>query len=126
MTQEFTALGKRTSGPVGAEGLESFPRPDHVESVTFETNEVTSFCPITGQPDFYRVEITYQPHLQCLESKSLKLYLWSFRDQAMFAEALTALIAADIFKAIAPRYIMVQTRQQPRGGLELKSIAELP
>ena len=59
--------------------LECFPAPDGVSEVRLRTDEVVSVCPVTGQPDLSSLEITYQPHEHCIESKSLKLYLWSFR-----------------------------------------------
>ena len=77
--------------------VEVFPAPGHVTEVRFTTEELTSVCPITGQPDISSVEIVYTPGEWCVESKSLKLYLWGFRDRPVFAEALAAEIAGEIF-----------------------------
>lgn len=82
-------------------------------------------CPVTGQPDFSSVEIDYDPDQLCIESKSLKLYLWSFRDRAAFAEALAAEIAAEVHRAAAPKRVKVVVTQNVRGGIVNQSTAEL-
>ncbi len=120
---EFKALGHRVDGP--SRNLETFPKPEHVSLVKFTSQELTSACPITHQPDFYTVEILYRPTLLCLESKSLKLYLWSFRDETMFAETLAHLIAKDVAAATQSSYCKVTLLQQVRGGLRLEVIAEV-
>lgn len=104
--------------------LDTFPNPSNITSVLFKTNELTSFCPLTKQPDFNTVEILYHPDQVCLESKSLKLYLWSFRDQHIFGEDLAHTIAQDIFDAVAPFYCKVTLIQNIRGGLQMTAIAE--
>jgi 7-cyano-7-deazaguanine reductase len=81
-------------------------------------------CPITGQPDFNSVEIDYEPAERCIESKSLKLYLWSFRDQPIFAEGLAAAIAAEVDRAAAPRAVRVVVTQHVRGGIVTEATAE--
>lgn len=83
-------------------------------------------CPVTGQPDFSSVEIVYQPGFLCIESKSLKLYLWSFRDRPVFAEALAAEIAAEVQRAAAPQHVRVVVTQHVRGGIITEATAELP
>ena len=83
-------------------------------------------CPVTGQPDFSSVVIEYQPDQRCVESKSLKLYLWSFRDQAVFAEALAVAIGAEIHRAAQPHYVKVVVTQHVRGGIVTEATAELP
>ena len=105
--------------------LECFPAPATVTRVRFRTDEVTSMCPVTGQPDFSTVEIDYQPAERCIESKSLKLYLWSFRDRAIFAEALAAEIAAEVQLATAPKSVRVVVTQHPRGGIVTEATVEL-
>ena len=70
-----------------------FPAPAHVTEVRLSSDEVTSICPVTSQPDLSTVEITYVPDEWCVETKSLKLYLWGFRQRPVFAEALAAEIA---------------------------------
>ena len=106
--------------------VEVFPAPTHVTMVRFSTDEVSSMCPVTGQPDLSSVVIEYEPAGKCVESKSLKLYLWRFRDRAVFAEALAAEIAAEIMGTAAPRRVRVILTQRPRGGIELTATAELP
>ena len=92
LSMEFQALGKRTTAP--SKTLDTFPKPDGVTTVTFTSNELTSLCPVTEQPDFSTVVIEYKPDQLCIESKSLKLYLWSFRNECAFCEALASTIAA--------------------------------
>lgn len=101
-------------------GLDTFPSPG-VDTVTLASNEVTAFCPVTGQPDFYSVQITYSPNRLCLESKSLKLYLQSFRDQAMFGEAMSVKIADDVMAALKAEHVQVRVTQSPRGGIAIES-----
>ena len=80
-------LGRDVRGPIGAEGLDAVPwsHGDTDAMVEFTTNELTALCPITGQPDFYELTLNYRPGGSLIESKSLKLYLWSFRDRGIFA-----------------------------------------
>ena len=75
----FRALGKTVRTPMRT--LDTFPKPAGVETVIMESDEVTSLCPVTGQPDWETVTIGYAPDQACIESKSLKLYLWSFREE---------------------------------------------
>lgn len=101
---------------------EAFPAP-RVDTITFRALEFTTHCPNSGQPDFGEVEITYVPGSQCLESKSLKFYLWAYRESAAYCEQLTAQIADDIVEAISPVYVKVQVFQNVRGGITLTSTA---
>ena len=103
--------------------LECFPAPPSVTRVRFSTDEVTSMCPITGQPDFSSVTIDYQPAGRCIESKSLKLYLWGFRDKGIFAEGLAAEIAAEVQRAAAPVSVTVVVTQHVRGGIVTTAVA---
>ena len=102
---------------------ESFDAPD-VQRVTMDAHEFTSICPRTGQPDFGTVTIEYEPGKRCLESKALKYYLWSFRDQGAFCESLAARIADDVVYAIKPQWVKVQVHQNTRGGISLVAVAE--
>jgi 7-cyano-7-deazaguanine reductase len=102
---------------------ESFPAPD-VQRIHLEATEFTSVCPKTGQPDFGSVEIEYQPAERCLESRALKYYLWSYRDEGAFCETLAARIADDVVYAIAPRQVAVRVHQNVRGGIALVAEAE--
>ena len=101
---------------------EAFPAPN-VQTVALVGTEFTSVCPRTGQPDFGTVEIEYTPAERCLESRSLKYYLWSYRDTPAFCEALAARIADDIVAAIAPRHLTVRVHQNIRGGIALTATA---
>ncbi len=115
-------LGKPTAGPTRT--LDTFPAPRHVTRVTFTSDELTTFCPITGQPDFNTITIEYHPDQRCIESKSLKLYLWSYRDERAFCEALAAQIATDIYRATQAHWVRVTIRQHVRGGIVTEAVAE--
>ncbi|MFW6097513.1 MAG: preQ(1) synthase [Chloroflexota bacterium] len=123
MEYDFKALGKRVNAP--SKELETFPRPEHVTVVRFTSDELTSFCPVTEQPDFNTVEIEYHPRRRCVESKSLKLYLWSFREERIFGEGLASTIAADLDAALEPHYCRVTLIQNIRGGMQLTAVAEI-
>jgi 7-cyano-7-deazaguanine reductase len=121
---EFKALGRKSSGP--GRSLEVFPAPAHVRKVVLESDEVTSLCPVTGQPDWETVRIEFEPGPYCIESKSLKLYLWSFREEGAFCEALSAQIARDIYEAAKPVWVKVTVTQKPRGGITIAAESSLP
>jgi len=103
----------------------AFPAPD-VQLVTMTALEFTSVCPKTGQPDFGTVTIEYAPLERCIESRSLKYYLWSYRDQPAFCEALAARIADDVVQAIDPKHVEVELKQSVRGGIEIVATAARP
>jgi 7-cyano-7-deazaguanine reductase len=107
------------------EHVEVFPAPPNVSSVTFDSDEIQSFCPVTGQPDISSVSIEYVPDAHSLESKSLKLYLWGFRDRAVFAEALAAEIAGEVMHSARPKSVRVTLTQHPRGGITITVVSEL-
>ncbi|HWP67856.1 MAG TPA: preQ(1) synthase [Rectinemataceae bacterium] len=121
---EFKALGNKTAEP--SRSLEVFPTPAHVTKVVLESDEVTSLCPVTGQPDWETVRIEFVPGPYCIESKSLKLYLWSFREEGAFCEALSARIAQDVYNICKPLWVKVTITQKPRGGITICSEANLP
>jgi 7-cyano-7-deazaguanine reductase len=121
-TDHLTALGNKIDGSLEASQLETFAAPD-VDVVSFRTEEVGALCPVTMQPDLYTVEITYEPNGKCVESKTLKLYLTTFRNEGIFGEALAATIADDLYKAIEPVQLSVRTTQQIRGGLQMTTVA---
>jgi 7-cyano-7-deazaguanine reductase len=106
--------------------LETFPNryPSRDYVIKFNCPEFTSVCPITGQPDFARIIITYIPELKCIESKSLKLYLFSYRNTGMFHEEITNRILDDIVAACSPRWANVMGKMRPRGGIGIDVIAE--
>ena len=101
---------------------EAFPS-HNAQLVTFDATEFTSLCPRSGQPDFCTVQIEYRPGDLMLESKALKFYLWSFRDEAHFTEAVAARIADDVYAAISPQHVSVAVTQNVRGGIGLRAIA---
>lgn len=115
-------LGNTVRHPL--EHVEVFPAPADVTVVRFRADELTSLCPVTGQPDLSSVLIEYEPDEHCVESKSLKLYLWGFRDRPVFAEALAAEIAAEIMTTASPQRVAVTLTQRPRGGIEIEAVAE--
>ena len=102
---------------------EAFPAPN-VSIVRFKALEFTAVCPKTGQPDFGQVAIEYVPREKCIESKSLKFYLWSYRDEGAYCESLAAQIADDVMAAIKPARVKVVVYQTPRGGIQLETEAE--
>lgn len=119
----LTVLGRTVREPIAH--VEVFPAPADVTTVTFTTDELASMCPVTKQPDLSTVVIEYAPAAHCIESKSLKLYLWGFRDRAVFAEALAAEIAREVMDSASPTSVRVTLTQRPRGGIEVKAVAEL-
>lgn len=133
MSEEISPIPSSGSMPrpaspdEGREALrsEAFPAPD-VASVTLTAQEFTSICPRTGQPDFGTVAIEYTPTERCLESKALKFYLWSFRDEGAFCESLASRIADDVVYAIEPKRVRVEVRQNVRGGIAILAVAERP
>ena len=93
------------------------PRPGRDYHIAFECPEFTCLCPMTSQPDFATISIDYVPDRRCVELKSLKLYLWSYRDEGAFHEAVTNRICDDLVAAIAPRSITVTGKFWVRGGI---------
>ncbi len=105
--------------------IESFPnRYKRPYTVTFEAFEFTSLCPITAQPDFATIIISYIPKEKCAESKALKLYLQSFRNHGMFHEEIVNRILDDFVKEISPRWVSVKGEMNPRGGIGIVVEAE--
>jgi 7-cyano-7-deazaguanine reductase len=100
------------------------PRPGRPFEVIFETEEFTCLCPMTGQPDFAKLRIAYQPDQLCVESKSLKLYLWSYRDVGAFHEDVTNRILDDLLAAARPAWIRVEGDFLVRGGIRTLVAAE--
>jgi 7-cyano-7-deazaguanine reductase len=105
--------------------LETFPTPaTRPYTIRFETADFTSLCPVTGQMDFAQIVIEYVPAALCVESKSLKFYLASFRNHCAFNEAVTNRILDDFVRACAPRHAVVTAQFSPRGGIGLTVRAE--
>jgi 7-cyano-7-deazaguanine reductase len=106
--------------------LETFanPKPDRDYTIRLRVPEFTCLCPKTGQPDFATVHIEYVPAEQCIELKSLKLYLWSYRHQGAFHEAITNQILDDLVNTCQPRFMRITAKFYVRGGIYTTVIAE--
>jgi 7-cyano-7-deazaguanine reductase len=105
--------------------LETFPNPARRNyRIHFETDDFTSLCPVTGQADFARIDIDYVPDRLCVESKSLKFYLASYRNVRAFNEAVTNRILDNFIRACAPREAVVTAQFSARGGISLTVRAE--
>lgn len=128
---QLTLLGNpRASFPKSPQhtNLEAFPNPhpqrDYI--VRIDCPDFTSLCPVTGQPDFAEIVVEYTPDKRCIETKSLKLYLASYRNVHSFNEAVINRILDDLVKACCPRWIRIEGRFVARGGLALSVTAEHP
>lgn len=127
----ITLLGagktKYPSSPDEAK-LETFENayPDRNYEIVLDCPEFTSLCPVTGQPDFGRITLEYVPGERCIESKSLKLYLFSFRNYCGFGEAIVNRILDDIVAVCAPRRATVRGSFTPRGGITIEVTARFP
>ncbi|MBL8514751.1 MAG: NADPH-dependent 7-cyano-7-deazaguanine reductase QueF [Betaproteobacteria bacterium] len=122
---KLTQLGSTpTARP--AKVLETFPNPnpDRDYLIHMQIPEFTCLCPKTGQPDFATLYLDYVPEKSCVELKSLKLYIWSFRDEGKFHEAVTNEILDDVVKAIAPRFARLTAKFWVRGGIFTTVVAE--
>ena len=119
----LTLLGQKAQP---TKNLETFPNhnPERDYVVTLRTTEFTCLCPKTGQPDFAELIIQYIPDQRILESKSLKLYLWSFRNEGAFHEHVTNVILDDLVKVLEPRWSKVSARFAVRGGIAITVDAE--
>ena len=112
------------SQPTGE--LETFanPAPDRDYTIRMQIPEFTCLCPRTGQPDFATLELEYVADRLCVELKSLKLYLWTFRDRGAFHEAVTNEIAAHLDDTLRPRFLRLSARFNVRGGISTTVVAE--
>lgn len=106
--------------------LETFdnPQPGRDYTIRIDVPEFTCLCPKTGQPDFATLLIEYVPETLCVELKSLKLYVWSFRDEGAFHEAVTNRILDDLVAATRPRFMRLTARFNVRGGIYTTVVAE--
>jgi 7-cyano-7-deazaguanine reductase len=109
-----------------SKSLETFanPQPERDYSIRMEIPEFTCLCPKTGQPDFATLRLEYVPDRLCLELKALKLYIWSFRDQGAFHEAVTNEILNDLVAACQPRFMRITAEFNVRGGIYTTVVAE--
>ena len=106
--------------------LETFdnPQPQRDYTIRIRMPEFTCLCPKTGQPDFAELHLEYVPDQQCVELKSLKMYVWSFRDEGAFHEAVTNRILADLVAATSPRFMRLTAEFKVRGGIYTTVVAE--
>ena len=106
--------------------LETFenPQPERDYTIRIRVPEFTCLCPKTGQPDFATLHIEYVPDRLCVELKSLKLYVWSFRDEGAFHEAVTNRILDDLVQAVHPRFMRLTAEFNVRGGIYTTVVAE--
>jgi len=106
--------------------LEIFPNPQPERDYTIRIRvpEFTCLCPKTGQPDFGELSIAYVPERHCVELKSLKLYVWAFRDRGAFHEAVTNEILGDLVAALQPRFLRLTAKFNVRGGIYTTVVAE--
>ena len=126
--QGITLLGERNNSypdTYSPEVLETFvnKHPDNEYVVTFDCPEFTSLCPMTGQPDFGHIIIKYIPRERMVESKSLKIYLFSFRNHGDFHEDCVNIIMKDLVKLMDPKYLEVTGLFNPRGGISIYPFA---
>ena len=121
---DLTLLGKNATQP--SKKLETFPNrhPDRDYTITLISEEFTCVCPATGQPDFAVITINYIPDQRIVESKSFKLYLWSFRNEGVFHEHVTNVILDDMVEALEPRWIKITADFAVRGGITISVQAE--
>ncbi len=106
--------------------LETFPnpRPGRDYTIHIRIPEFTCLCPKTGQPDFAELHLQYVPNALCIELKSLKLYIWSFRDEGHFHEDVTNRILDDLVAALSPRFMRLRAEFNVRGGIYTQVVAE--
>ena len=106
--------------------LETFPNPapERDYRIHMEIPEFTCVCPMTGQPDFATLTLDYIADKRCVELKALKLYVWSYRDQGAFHEAVTNKILDDLVRATHPRYMRLEAKFNVRGGIYTSVVAE--
>ena len=109
-----------------SKSLQTFPNPAPGRDyhIHMQVPEFTCLCPLTGQPDFARFDIDFIPDKKCVELKSLKLYMWSYRDEGAFHEKVTNAILDDLVKAMSPRFLRVTARWYVRGGIYTNVVVE--
>jgi len=112
--------------PAPNRDLETFPNPapDSDYTIRIDVPEFTCLCPKTGQPDFAEIRIEYVPDARCIELKSLKLYMWSYRDEGAFHEAVTNQILRDLAGQLEPRFMRITAEFNVRGGIYTTVVAE--
>jgi len=119
---ELKHLGKPSNQPIDTVDL--IPWKGEPIHVRLECAEFTSLCPVTGQPDFATLTVEYVPDRHLIETKSVKLYLWKYRSERAFNEQLVDAIASDLYGQLRPRWLRIQGRFSPRGGIGVTATAE--
>ena len=104
--------------------LETFPYKGQRQLITYTTKEFTAVCPFSGLPDYATVVLEYIPDQRCVELKSLKYYFISFRNVGIYQEAATDRVFRDIYAALKPKYLMVKTMYNTRGGIDAVCVIE--
>ena len=118
---ELKYLGKPFSQAI--DELDTIPAREGLAMVTMTSDELTSVCPLTETPDYYRASIQFVPDKFCVESKSLKLYLMHFRNEQIFAEDLVVVIRDKVVETIHPKYCKVTLVQKSRGGIVIETVS---
>ena len=126
MGDELSILGGNGASSRPSKNLETFENrnPDRMYLVTLESDEFTCVCPKTGQPDFATIRVRYVPNQRIVESKSFKLYLWSYRDEGVFHEHVVNTILGDVVAAADPHWCEVEGDFSVRGGVSISVTAE--
>ena len=124
ITKDLTLLGQGQTQP--SKKLETFSNqhPNRQYTVILETDEFTAVCPMTGQPDFATIRVEYIPNERIVESKSFKLYIWSFRNEGIFHEHVTNVILDDLVEALDPHWCRVTGDFTVRGGVSITVVAD--
>ncbi len=119
-------MANRPAAQASKKNLETFPNPtpDRDYTIRMRIPEFTCLCPKTGQPDFATLDLEYVPDAECVELKSLKLYIWSYRDEGAFHEAVTNRILDDLVQLMKPRFIRLTAEFNVRGGIYTTVVAE--
>src|SRR4028119_1469168 len=122
--EEERVLGRDARGPIGADRIDTVPWSHGGKDAVAEVppHGLPAVCPVTGQPDFYDLKLSYRPKGRLLESKAMKLYLWGFRDEGAFAEDLAATLLKDLVAACDPVEMTVDLTQRVRGGLQIRTV----
>jgi 7-cyano-7-deazaguanine reductase len=124
MTATPVELNRNAAGPSGEIVTFNNPATERDYTIRMTLPEFTCLCPVTGQPDFASLELEYVPDRLCVELKSLKLYIWSFRDRGAFHEAVTNEIVDRLATAVHPRFMRLTARFNVRGGIYTTVVAE--
>jgi 7-cyano-7-deazaguanine reductase len=120
----LTKLGQQDA--TADRNVETFPIKDRSQEIVIDCREFTCRCPITGQPDWATIEIRYRPNDRAVETKSLKLYLETFRDEGIFHEHLATVIRDDLVAALVPKFLRVTVNFNVRGGIALSASSSHP